>query len=204
MDTDQELLEALRRGQEAAWKEIFHRLYPCVFTAARHPSAALTPSEAEDVAIEILAQLTGKVLQVRKLEELKALAVTMAARRAVSVQRKKYAEKRGGNQTISLDQLQEECGDHFAPFALQMESLSPADLTELSQLLEEALAGVDDLTRELIHDYLLHGMPYKEMADKHRISISAVGVALYRGLKKIQAQLLKSPRLLKELRMFLR
>ena len=57
MWTDRELLVALQRGDDEGWDEAFRRLYPAAFAAARHPLAALTPSEAEDIAIEALTLL---------------------------------------------------------------------------------------------------------------------------------------------------
>ncbi len=201
---DEELLDALKRGSEVAWDDAFRRLYPCVFSAAQHPSAALTPSEAEDVAIETLTQLVGKISQVKRFDELKALGSTMAVRRAVSVQRKKFAEKRGGNQTSSLDQIKEATDGQFEAPAPDLETLNPSDLLDLTKLLGEALASLDGPTRELIHDYLLREIPYKDLATKHKIPIGTVGVMLSRGLEKTRTRLKDSPRLMKELQLFLR
>ena len=201
---DEELLDALKRGGEAAWDDAFRRLYPCVFAAAHHSCAGLTPSEAEDVAIETLTQLVAKVAQVKRFDELKALGATMASRRAISVQRKKYAEKRGSNQTTSLDHLKEATDGQFEAPAPNIESMNSSDLLELVQLLNEALAGLDDPTRKLINDYILLEIPYKELAVKHQIPIGTVGVMLSRGLQKTRTRLKDSPHLMKELQLFLR
>lgn len=201
---DDELMQALKRGGEAAWDEAFRRLYPCAFAAAQHPSAALSPSDAEDIAIEALSQLAGKVAEVKRFEELKALTVTIAVRRAISLQRKRYAEKRGANQTVSLDQMKENTKGQFEPPDRETEDLNASDLLELTALLKQALAGVDPLTANLIRDNLLTGMPYKELAQKYAIPIGTVGVNLGRGLGKVRARLSQSPGLLKEMRLFLR
>jgi len=204
MDNDGQLLEDLKSGSETAWAKAFQQLYPCLYAAARHPSAALSPTEAEDVAIETLTRLVAKVQQVKQFQELKALGATIAMRRAISLQRRKYAEKRGGNRAGSLEQLTAETGDHLEALASRMESLNPTDLVELSRLLEDSMKPLDELTRSVIRDYVLHGMVYKELARKHRISISAVGVTLHRGLKKLRNSVLESPSLAQELRVFLR
>ena len=204
MDVDAELLEALKRGSETAWDEAFKRLYPCAYTAALHPSATLTPSEAEDVAIETLSELVSKVGSVKIFDELKALAVTMSSRRAFSEARRKYAAKRGGNQTSSLEQITEESGGAFEPSVPCLDSLNSTDLIELSRLLQEALVRLDDPTRDMIHDFLLHGMPYKDLAAKYKIAIGTVGVNLSRGLRRVRDQLEEFPQLMKELRLFLR
>src|SRR5471030_2711478 len=84
MWTDRELLAALQLGREEAWDEAFRRLYPAAFAAARHPLAALTPSEAEDIAVEALTLLLPKVKQVAGFDELRLLVITIASRKAIS------------------------------------------------------------------------------------------------------------------------
>src|ERR1700722_16424257 len=103
MLTDRELLEALRRGDNDAWEEAFRRLYPSAFSAARHPLAALTPSEAEDFAIEALTLLLPKGGQVAEFDELRPLVITIATRKAISEKRRQLADKRGGGGISSLD-----------------------------------------------------------------------------------------------------
>lgn len=204
METDLKLLESLRRGSESAWDDAFRRLYPVAFNAAQHPSAALPPAEAEDVAIETLTQLVDKVAEVKSFQELVALTAVMAARRAISERRKKYAEKRGGNQTTSLDHLREVAGDQVEPVACALNTLDTSDLVELMELLREALEPLGETARVLLHDHLLQGLAYKELAEKHQMPIGTVGVNIHRGLLQVRARLEQSPGLLKELRQFLR
>ncbi len=204
MASEMELLQALRKGSEAVWEEAFQLLYPCVFAAARHPLAGLTPSEAEDVAIETLTELITKVQTVADWEGLRCLAVTMSARRAISEKRKATAQKRGGGQVASIEQLQEESEGAFEPAERLAENLQPRDLKELSVLLREAMEPLEPLTRRLVYDYLVEGIPYKELAEKHEIPIGSVGVHLSRGLRKIRQGIEQKPRLLKEIRNFLR
>src|SRR5271156_5066548 len=115
MWTDRELLTALQCGDDAAWEEAFHRLYPSAFAAARHPLASLTPSEAEDVAIEALTLLLPKVGKVAGFEELRLLVVTIASRKAISEKRRQLADKRGGGDVTSLDALQDDETIRFEP-----------------------------------------------------------------------------------------
>src|ERR1019366_6607403 len=107
MWTDRELLAALQRGDEEAWDEAFRRLYPAACAAARHPLAALTPSEAEDVAIEALTLLLPKVKHVAEFDELRLLVITIASRKAISEKRRQLASKRGGGVFKSLGAIQD-------------------------------------------------------------------------------------------------
>ena len=115
MRTDRELLAALRCGDDEAWDEAFRRLYPSAFAAARHPLAALTPTEAEDIAIEALTLLLPKVDKVAEFDELRLLVVTIASRKAISERRRQLADKRGGGDLTSLDAMQDDETIRFEP-----------------------------------------------------------------------------------------
>jgi DNA-directed RNA polymerase specialized sigma24 family protein len=204
MWTDPELLDALRRGDDEAWEEAFRRLYPCAFAAARHPLAALTPSEAEDVAIEALTLLLPKVNQIAVFDELRPLVVTIASRKAISEKRRQLAGKRGGGEVTSLEALQDDETIRFEPAEQLVGLLSGAELRELSGLLDLALVSLEPRHADLLRDYLVHHLAYKELAAKHRLPIGSVGVNLGRSLDKVRAHLQTAPKLLKELSAFLR
>ena len=204
MRTDPELLEALRRGDQDAWEEAFQRLYPSAFAAARHPLASLTPSEAEDIAIEALTLLLPKVKQVAGFDELRLLVITIASRKAISEKRRQLAGKRGGGDLTSLDAMQDDETIRFEPAEQLLTHLSGTDLRELSRLLDAALSGLEPRQAGLLRDFLMHHLPYKELAEKYRMPIGSVGVSLARSLDKIRAQLQAMPKLWKELAAYLR
>jgi RNA polymerase sigma factor (sigma-70 family) len=204
MWTDPELLGALQRGEDEAWEEAFRRLYPSAFAAARHPLAALTPTEAEDVAVEALTLLLPKVKQVAEFDELRLLVVTIASRKAISEKRRQLADKRGGGDLTSLEALQDDENIRFEPAEQLASNLSVTDLKELSTLLQAALADLDPRQAELVRDFLIHHLPYKELAQKYRMPIGSVGVNLARSLDKIRGRLHTMPKLWKELAAYLR
>jgi len=204
MPTDRDLLAALKRGDDAAWDEAFRRLYPAAFAAARHPLASLTPTEAEDVAIEALTLLLPKVGHVTEFEELRLLVVTIASRKAISEKRRQLADKRGGGEVGSLDAMLEDEHSRFEPAENLAGRLSGSDLRELSTLLDTALTGVEPRQAGLLRDFLVHQLPYKELAEKYKMPIGSVGVNLARSLDKIRGQLRAMPKLWKELNAYLR
>jgi DNA-directed RNA polymerase specialized sigma24 family protein len=143
MWTDRDLLTALKRGDEAAWQEAFARLYPSAFSAARHPLAALTPTEAEDIAIEALTLLLSKVAKVAEFDELRLLVITIASRKAISEKRRQLADKRGGGDLTSLDALQDDETIRFEPAEQLAGHLGATDLRELAQLLDTTLSALE-------------------------------------------------------------
>jgi RNA polymerase sigma factor (sigma-70 family) len=204
MWTDRDLLGALKRGDQDAWDEAFRRLYPAAFAAARHPLASLTPTEAEDVAIEALTLLLPKTKEVAAFDELRLLVITIASRKAISERRRQLADKRGGGDITSLDALQDDETIRFEPAERLLTHLNAADLRELSGLLDAALAALEPRQAGLVRDFLMHHLAYKELAEKYQMPIGSVGVSLARGLDKIRAQLQAMPRLSKELAAYLR
>ena len=204
MWTDRDLLSALKRGDDDAWQEAFARLYPSAFAAARHPLASLTPTEAEDIAIEALTLLLPKVKQVAEFDELRLLVITIASRKAISEKRRQLADKRGGGDLTSLDAMQDDETIRFEPAEQLASHLDATDLRELSSLLDAALSGLDPRQAELVRDFLVHHLPYKELAKKYRMPIGSVGVSLARSLDKIRAHLRAMPKLWKELAAYLR
>jgi RNA polymerase sigma factor (sigma-70 family) len=204
MGTDRELLDALKRGDSLAWDDAFRRLYPAAFAAARHPLASLTPAESEDIAIEALTLLLPKVKQVAEFDELRLLVITIASRKAISEKRRQLADKRGGGDLTSLDALQDDETIRFEPAEQLLDRLNPGDLRELGRLLDIALDALEPRQAELVRDFLLHHLSYKELAAKYQMPIGSVGVSLARSLDKIRAHLQAMPKLLKELSAYLR
>jgi len=204
MWTDRELLIALQRGEQDAWDEAFRRLYPAAFAAARHPLASLTPSEAEDIAIEALTLLLPKIKKVAAFDELRLLVITIASRKAISEKRRQLADKRGGGDLTSLDALQDDEAIRFEPAEQLLSRLNGPDLRELAQLLDAALSALEPRQASLLRDFLMHHLPYKELSEKYRMPIGSIGVSLARGLDKIRAHLQTVPRLSKELSAYLR
>lgn len=204
MEGGAELLQALQQGDNSAWDRAFRELYPLVLHAALHPLAGLSPSEAEDVAIDTLTKLVPKVREVEEWEGVRALAVTMASRAAISEKRKRTAQKRGSGQVQSIEQLREESQGAFEPCARLVEGISSTDLKELSLLLADALAGLEPVHRSVIEDFILEKLSYRELSEKHGLPMGSIGVVISRGLKKVRDQLGHRPQLLKEIRAYLR
>ena len=190
MATDRELLDALRRGDNDAWEEAFRRLYPSAFAA--------------DVAIEALTLLLPKVAQVAEFDELRPLVITIASRKAISEKRRQLADKRGGGDVSSLDAMQDDESVRFEPAEQIISHLNPGDLRELAGLLDAAMAGLEPRNAGLLRDFLIHHLPYKELAEKYQMPAGSIGVNLSRSLDKIRAHLKTNPTLWKELNAFLR
>ena len=194
------LLDRLRMGEEQAWTTVFRQLWPIAVKAARRPTTCLTAAEAEEVASESLALLVRQVGMVATVDELKALAATIAHRRAISLARAKSAAKRGPATSVySRSGLPggEAIAEHD-------EAMGDVELAEMTLLLRQALDGLDPTTQRLLREKTGDGLSYQELSAKYQMPLGTVCAKVARSLQQIRKRLETTPALMKELRNFLR
>jgi len=195
-------IEALKLGDEHAWSLAFHDLWPLALRAAQHPELVLTLEEAQDAASEALVQVVDQIERVQKYEEVKALAVTIAYRRAVSLARRKSAVKRQPK-IPSGDLAEQDCDAREISDSMSSR-LTDQEIRELVVLLKEALAALDEETRTLLKEKIGDGLSYEELSRKHQMPVGTLCAKVARGLRKVRQALQGLPALVKELEAFLR
>jgi RNA polymerase sigma factor (sigma-70 family) len=195
-------IDALKLGDEQAWSLAFHDLWPLALRAAQHPELVLTLEEAQDAASEALVQLVDQIERVRTYEEVKALTVTIAYRRAVSLARRKSAAKRQPK-TPSGDPAEQDCDAMEVPDSMSSR-LTDQEIRELVVLLKQALEALDEETRTLLKEKIGHGLSYEELSRKHQMPVGTLCAKVARGLRKVRNALQGLPALVKELEEFLR
>ena len=195
-------LGALASGNEQEWTRAFRCLWPIALNAARHPSMCLNACEAEEAANEALAQLVSQVGRVSSIDELKAFTAAIALRKAVSLARRNSALKRGHALQSELSSGEAEYLGALAPSTEY--AASELERAEMILLLHRALLSVDDETRALLEEKIIHGYSYEELATRHAKPLGTVCAKVARGLAKLRRALNESPDLAKELRGFLR
>ena len=178
-------LRALQTGGADAWNAAFDWLWPTAFAVAQLKLQPFLPDEIEDVAIEALEELVEKVRAVKTVDELKPLTASIAHHRAVSLLRERFAKKRGGGRTESLDAPSD---DHGNPHDPPSDDSPLADLEEkeLAQRLGQSLAELKPPLGEILSDFFLHGLRYEEIARKRGVAVGSVGVYLKRGLEAMR------------------
>jgi RNA polymerase sigma factor (sigma-70 family) len=198
-------IKALKRGEEPAWEKAFRFLWPHVYRSARHPRANLTQEEAEDAASMAMAQLPSRISEVKDENELRALAVTIAYCRAISLARHEHAVKRDKSASFSIEERQENTEGHYELEDQNDEQLGELDSSELLSLLREGLDELDDTSKALLMECYMRDTPYKELSEKYNLTENAVGMRIYWAKQKIRKYFSqKRPHLLKELNEYLR
>ena len=196
-------LRALQRGDPEVWDAAFRWLWPVAFAVAELKLKPFLPGDVEDVAIETLEEIVDKVREVKRVEELKPLAASIAHNLSVSRLRERFAKKRGARQTESLEALQSD-GSDPDELAQGASPLAALEQTELAELLVEIQSELKADQRAVLGDFFLRGLSYEEIARKHGLAIGSVGVYLKRGLEAIRKLGARHRKLMKELESFLR
>jgi RNA polymerase sigma-70 factor (ECF subfamily) len=202
MSADPGHIDALKIGDEQAWVRAFHDLWPLALRAAQHPELFLTLEEAQDAASEALVQVVEQIERVQTFEQVKALAVTIAYRRAVSLARRKSASKRKPK-IPALGLQEQDCDEKDNPDCMSS-CLTDLDIRELVVLLKEALAALEEETRTLLNEKIGQGLTYEELSRKHQMPVGTLCAKVARGLRKVRHALHGLPALVKELEAFLR
>ena len=143
-----------------------------------------------------MLDVISRIQNVRSTDEIKALLTTIAFRSAVSVARRKFAAKRCAQKENTVSDLVHET---HAPAAF-----NEMEQSEIALLVREALSVLDGETRSLLLQRLESDLTYEEISAGQGIPLGTVCTKIARALKKVRAHLQESPRLMKELRDYLR
>jgi RNA polymerase sigma factor (sigma-70 family) len=178
-------LRVLQDGDADAWNEVFCWLWPVALAVAQLKLQPYFPREAEDVATEALGELVPRVCEVKDVEELRLLAVSIAHHRAVTLLHEWLAKKHGERKTESLEAVQEaNMGDCPDP-----SSDSPLEALEDKEFAERLRRTIGELSPPLgaiMMDRFINELNYEEIAQRLRIPVSSVGVYLKRGLERLR------------------
>ncbi len=196
-------LSALQEGNDIAWDKAFDWLWPTAFAVARLKLQQFFPEDVEDVAIEALEEVVGKVRELKSTEELKPLVASIAHNRAVSLLRERFARKRGASKTESIDKPVDGAGEPMDPPS-NAPLLVELHQAELAGLLRDLSRDLEPGRRALLDDFFLHRLRYDEIARKHGLAMGSVGVYIKRGLEAMRNAATRHPVILKELEAFLR
>ena len=177
--TDQHLILACRRGEEAAWQTLIDRYQRLIYTIPRR--AGLDEDQSADVFQEVFTTLFEKLNEIEQPERLQAWLVTTARRKtwrvivAAKESRRRSGEDEDGE--VELARLPDD-----APLADEV-------LIRLEEQHEvrTAVAELDERCRKLITVlfYSAEPPPYAEIAKSLGTSEGSIGPTRARCLEKL-------------------
>lgn len=177
--TDQQLILACRRGDEAAWEKIIQRYQRLIYTIPRR--AGLDDDQAADIFQEVFTTLFEKVDVIEQPERLQAWLVTTARRktwRAVTEMRDKRVR--------TGEDLSEEEELAMLPDGAPLAEEVLLRLEEQHRI-RTAVSELDDKCRRLIDMLFYQAEPpaYSEIALQLGMSEGSIGPTRARCLNKL-------------------
>jgi RNA polymerase sigma factor (sigma-70 family) len=192
------IAQQLAAGDPATWETAFQGLFRIAVAVAKATLGNVGTGESEDVAMETLEEIVAKGASFESWGDLKALTAAISHHKAVDRLRRHLSQKRGGKHLVSLDGLSETDRQSLQDESHQ-EIASELTIQELRELLGALLNKLKRKHRIVLSEHFLAGLSHKEIATKHGIAPSSVGVYIQRGIEEVRTRLARIPSLRREL-----
>lgn len=182
--TDEELILACRRGEEAAWEELVRRYQRLVYAIPRR--AGLDEEAAADVFQRTFTQLLNKLDVLEQPSRVGAWLVTTAKRDA-------WRMAQRARLTMPLPTPGGDAEDD-EPADLRDDAPLPQEMIEQLErqhVVRRALQSIDEMCRRLLTLLFFQPEPppYSEIAQTLRMSEGSIGPTRARCLQKLRKQL---------------
>jgi RNA polymerase sigma factor (sigma-70 family) len=177
--TDEQLLLACRRGEEAAWEALVKRYQRLIYAIPRR--AGLDEDAASEVFQEVFTTLLGSIESIEQPSRLHAWLVTTARRKTWRMIR-----RAGATRGFDGDEDDPDAEMYNVPDA---QPLADDALQQLEQqhLVRAALADLDERCRRLLEllFYSPEPPPYSEIAAALGTTEGSIGPTRARCLRKL-------------------
>jgi RNA polymerase sigma factor (sigma-70 family) len=195
-------LAELKAGSNSAWTAAFAHLWPIAIRSASSAAEHLSAEDAEEAASDAIQSAVEQIDDIRDVEQLAALVAVIARRRAIMIIREKFAAKRAPGGVLVYGIETEEL--EKAAAVVELGPDYDAILAETATLVQKAMESLDTANRRLLNEKFLAGYSYEELSEKYGAPVGTLCSKVMRALEKVRQTLRRSPRLMQELKDFLR
>ena len=187
MDSESELLARCRRGEAAAWDELFALHYAAAGRFVYQLSSDFTPEDAEEICQEVFFSVIKNLDSFQGESRFQTWVFRIAANKARDFREKRMATKRGGGKTvISLQAENPESGLSLDP---PSDTPAPDELlinTELMVFVRESLDQLAAPCREIIELRYFGDLSYEELSAALQLNPKTVSSRLSKCLDRLE------------------
>jgi RNA polymerase sigma-70 factor (ECF subfamily) len=187
MEAEGELLARCRRGEAAAWDELFDAHYAAAGRFIFQLSADFSLEDAEEICQEVFLSVIKNLESFHGESRLQTWIFRIAANKARDFREKRLTAKRGGGQTtISLQAENPETGltpDPPSPLPAPDESVMNA---EQVSLVRESLDQLGEPCREIVELRYFGDLSYDELSTTLKINPKTVSSRLSKCLDRLE------------------
>lgn len=187
MQAEAQLLARCRRGETAAWDELFDRHYAAAGRFVFQLASDLTPEDVEEICQEVFLSVIRNLNSFHGDSQFQTWLFRIATNKARDFREKRQAAKRGGGQlTLSL-----QAEDAATGLTLDPPSAAPppdVDLlnVERAELVREALDQVGEPCREIVELRYFGDLSYDELSNALQLNPKTVSSRLSKCLDKLE------------------
>lgn len=188
MESEAQLLARCRRGEAAAWDELFDRHYAAAGRFVFQLASDFTREDVEEICQEVFLSVIRNLHTFHGHSQFQTWLFRIAANKARDYREKQHAAKRGGGQApLSLNAEDAETG-----LTLDPPSTAPApdaDLlnVERAELVREALDQIGEPCREIIELRYFGDLSYDDLSRELQLNPKTVSSRLSKCLDKLEA-----------------
>jgi RNA polymerase sigma-70 factor, ECF subfamily len=169
-DSDIEIIERVRTGDEHSYRLLVERYQTLIFTIAFRMVRDRT--EAEDIAQDVFLKVYRTLDQFREESSFKTWICRIATNRCIDWKRKHGVRQDATTQVDEADRLVDEIHERPEQSLVRRETQA-----EIRKAIEE----MPEKYRTILLMYHFQGLSYKEIADQQDISPRTVETRLYRA-----------------------
>lgn len=186
-DAEAELLARCRRGEAAAWDELFERHYAAAGRFIFQLGNQFTPEDAEEICQEVFLSVIRNLDSFKGGSQFQTWLFRIAANKARDYRQRQQAAKRGGGQiTVSLQEEDPESGLRLEPPS----AAAPPDLallnSERAESVHQALERLGEPCREIIELRYFGDLSYDEISRSLRLNPKTVSSRLSKCLDRLE------------------
>ena len=181
------LLACCRRGEEAAWDELFDRHYTAASRFIFQLGSDFTREDAEEICQETFLAVIKNLDSFQGESQFQTWLFRIASNKARDYRERLHATKRGGGQiTLSLQAEDAETG--LTPDAPSLAPGPDASLAgaEQSALMIRAVERLDAPCREVVELRYFGDLSYDEIALSLKLNVKTVSSRLSKCLDKLE------------------
>jgi RNA polymerase sigma-70 factor (ECF subfamily) len=186
-ESEVELLARCRRGEAAAWDELFDRHYAAAGRFIVQLGSDFTREDAEEVCQEVFLSVIRNLESFQGESQFQTWLFRIAANKARDFRERQQAAKRGGGKRpISLQEQDPETGLTIDPLGT-----APAPDVELlnserTRLVYQALEQAGEPCREIIELRYFGELSYEEISRALRLNAKTVSSRLSKCLDRLE------------------
>jgi RNA polymerase sigma-70 factor (ECF subfamily) len=187
MDAESELLVRCRRGDEAAWDELFDLHYAAAGAFVSQLGYDFTREDVEEICQEVFLSVIRNLESFHGGSRFQTWLFCIAANKARDFRERRSAAKRGGGQTVlSLQAESPETGLRMDPPTGEARPDQALLNAEEGLLLAKALEALGEPCREVIELRYFGDLSYDEIGQALRLNPKTVSSRLSKCLDRLE------------------